>query len=127
MNENEYALSKLEKAYTRLSEAAKMANEELERDGTIQRFEFTFELLWKTIKIILNNNGIKAQTPRDCLKEAFRLEWLKDEKVFLDMMEDRNKTSHVYDESTSAQIFNNIKNNYVAAIAGVVKKLKTIL
>lgn len=124
MSENEYALNKLEKAVCRLREAIQTAHDDLGRDGTIQRFEFTFELLWKSIKIILKSKGIDTKTPRDSFKEAFRLEWFSDEATFLDMMEDRNKTSHVYDEAASAQIFANIKNRYTEAIAEVLAVLK---
>lgn len=124
MNEIEYALSRLEKAHGRLKEAVNIAKDELERDGVIQRFEFTFEQLWKTIKIILNNKGIDVKTPRDSLKEAFRLDWLDNEEVFLDMLEDRNKSSHIYEQKTAEEIFDNIKNQYESAIGKVIEKLK---
>lgn len=119
-----YAVSKLENAYLRLSEGARDAEDELDKDGVIQRFEFTFELLWKALKIFLEHQGIDAKTPRDSLKEAFRIELFENEEIFLDMLEDRNKTSHIYDKQTSEEIFNRIISQYLKAIEELLKKLK---
>ena len=41
-------------------------------DGSIQRFEFTFELAWKLLRDILDYKGIKANNPRDAIKESYR-------------------------------------------------------
>lgn len=124
--ETKYALIKLKNAFLKLKEGGKKATEELEIDGVIQRFEFTFELFWKTLKIFLRNKGIEARTPRDVFKESFRIEWLNDEAVFLDMLEDRNKTSHIYDQKESREIFSRIKNNHIPAIEMVLKALKNM-
>jgi len=122
--ELDYALNRLNKALAKLKEGTERASDDLAEDGVIQRFEFTFELLWKTLKIFLEENGVVARTPRDVFKEAFRLDWLGDnEEVFLNMLEDRNKTVHIYDEKTSRQIFTRIKEDYVGAIETVLEKL----
>lgn len=122
--ELKYAYRKLNDAFTKLQEGVDVAKDELEKDGVIQRFEFTFELLWKVLKIFLKSKGVETKTPKDSLKESFRLGWLKDEKAFLDMLEDRNKTSHIYDHKAAEEIFRNIKNNYLEAIKGVLENLK---
>lgn len=122
--ELDYALTKLENAFIKLKEGSRDANEELEMDGVIQRFEFTFELLWKTLKIFLLDSGVEAKSPKDSLKEGFKIGWLKDEQVFLNMLEDRNKTSHLYDKDTSEAILERIKNNYVPAIGAILSELK---
>ena len=69
---------------------------ELVFEGTIQRFEMTIELMWKTLKRALEYEGFHPKTPRESLKEAFHLGWLHDESVWIDMLEQRNTTSHVY-------------------------------
>ena len=119
-----YTLTKLENAYAKLREGADTAKNELEKDGVIQRFEFCFELLWKTLKIFLRDTGIEVKTPKESLKEAFRVGWLKEEKIFLDMLEDRNMTSHIYDKETSEEIFCRIKNNYLPGIKDILEELK---
>ncbi len=80
-------------------------------DGVIQRFEFTFETFWKTIKIFLGYEGYRCAGPRSCLKEAARRGFLQDAEVALDMLEDRNISSHIYDEVMTEEIFNRIKEN----------------
>jgi nucleotidyltransferase substrate binding protein (TIGR01987 family) len=119
-----YALRRLEDASFRLKEGASVAEDELEKDGVIQRFEFTFELLWKALKIFLQDSGIETKTPKESLKEGFRIGWLKEEEVFLDMLEDRKKTSHIYDRETSEEIFERIKKTYIRAIEEVLDKLR---
>ena len=124
--ELKYAFGKLEDAFVKLKEGVEEAKEELEKDGVIQRFEFTFELLWKTLKIFLKNSGIEANTPKDSLKEAFKIGWLVEEQSFLNMLEDRNKTSHIYDEKTSGEIFERVKNTYLQSIEEVLNQLRKI-
>jgi len=120
-----YAIEKLKTALIRLREGAEEAEDELDKDGVIQRFEFTFELLWKALKIYLQYNGIEVRTPRNSLKEAFRINLFDDEEIFLDMLADRNLTSHIYDKETSEEIFDRIKAVYIPAIEKVLKKLRT--
>jgi nucleotidyltransferase substrate binding protein (TIGR01987 family) len=62
-----------ERALKALEESVVEAESDLEIDGVIQRFEFTYELLWKLLKIYLEREGIIAKTPRECFKESFRL------------------------------------------------------
>ncbi|MBU0694088.1 MAG: nucleotidyltransferase substrate binding protein [Candidatus Omnitrophica bacterium] len=112
------------KGVIKLKEGISSAESELEKDGVIQRFEFTFELLWKSLKVFLKENGIEVRTPRESLKEAFRIGWIREEKVFLDMLEDRNKTSHIYDQETAQEIFERIKERYFQAIEGVLCVLR---
>lgn len=81
-------------------------------DGTIQRFEFTFELAWKLAKALLSHSGIEASTPRAAIKEAFHAGMIEDGQAWIDMLEDRNKTSHIYDEKTALKIYGKIKNTY---------------
>ncbi len=122
--ENSYAITKLTDAFKQLKSGAEQAKGELEKDGVIQRFEFTFELFWKALKIFLQDQGVIARTPRDCFKEAFRIDLLEDEGTFLDMLEDRNLTSHIYNKETSEKILKRIKYKYVNAIEQTINRLK---
>ena len=122
-----YSFQKLNKAFNKLKEGvveAGQVNGELARDGVIQRFEFTFELLWKTLKIFLREKGIEVKTPKDSLKEAFRIGWIKDEGIFAQMLEDRNNTSHMYAEEKVKEIFDRIKANYVASLEKILIALE---
>jgi len=120
-NETLHSLEQLQKAFHRLKEAVLEAGEdELKQDGTLQRFEFTFELLWKTLKRYLEFVGKRAANPRDSLKEAFREHLFADEKIFLDMLDDRNTCSHTYDFATTRKIFEHLRTAYVPAIESLI-------
>lgn len=114
--------SDFESALGRLQEAAEEAETPLEVDGTIQRFEFTFELCWKLLKGYLIEEGIECNSPKSCLKEAYKLRIIKDEILWLQMLSDRNRSVHVYDEETSREIFNRIKRTYIKAFLDVLKE-----
>ena len=100
-------------AFFRLAEAVQEAETDLEVDGTIQRFEFTFEQFRKLLKLFLEREGILCRSPRACLKEAYRFGILDDEETVLQMLEDRNETAHLYDEATSRIIYRRIRTQYV--------------
>lgn len=82
-------------------------------DGTIQRFEFSFELAWKLMQVLLKEQGVAAASPRAAIKEAFQAEWLLDGDGWIDMLEDRNKTSHLYDEAAAQKIYEKIKQHHI--------------
>ena len=62
--EVKYSIELFKDAYYRLQEGINSADNELSKDGVIQRFEFTFELLWKTLKIVLKDEGILCIYPK---------------------------------------------------------------
>lgn len=96
-------------------------------DGTIQRFEFTYELAWKLAKAILNYNGIEADNPRMVLKEAFKAKIIKDGTAWIDMLEDRNKTSHIYDEKQALIIYKKIKEKHINMLGELEKDVAKIV
>ena len=106
-------LAQFAHAYARLQEAlGTPLDEALALDGTIQRFEFTFEIAWKTLKAYLEDQGIIAHSPKDCLKEAFRIGWIAEEKPWLTLLQARNMTSHVYNEKMVMDIYIEIQKNH---------------
>lgn len=112
-------------ARARLKEAVQEAVSELEIDGVIQRFEFTFELSWKALMMYLKNEGITAKTPRSALKEAYSIGLISDEKNWLNMLEDRNRSVHIYDEETSREIFQRIRESYLPHLESLLTALTT--
>jgi nucleotidyltransferase substrate binding protein (TIGR01987 family) len=111
-----------EKAFNNLQIAVNEAITDLEIDGTIKRFELCYELSWKLIKEILANLGIICKNPRDCFKQAFINDLIKDEDVWLDMIEDRNELVHQYEFANSRKIFRNIKNYYLDSFGWLLEK-----
>jgi len=107
-------LTQLERAYERLQEAAgTLIEAPLALDGTIQRFEFTFEIAWKTLKAYLEDQGIICHSPKGCLREAFRIGWIDEEEPWLSLLQARNMTSHVYNEEMAMDIYKEIKKNHL--------------
>lgn len=104
-------------ALSRLQEAVKAASGDvIVRDATIQRFEFTFELAWKLMKRILQANGVDISAPRLVIKEAFKNQMIEDGQAWLTMLDDRNRTVHVYDEKEIEEIYSRICGTYVVLL-----------
>lgn len=118
----------LKKAANKLNEALRGDASDLEIDGILHRFEFTFELAWKTMKDCLEEQGIvgKIGSPREIIKEAFSVGLIDNGEVWIDMMLSRNELSHLYDEETSREIYDNIKEIYILEINKLIQKLDTI-
>ena len=105
-------LANFSKALLRLKEGLLESGYALSLDGTLQRFEFTFETSWKAMKKFLLVEGFDCSSPRDCLKKAFQSGYIKNEKIWLDMIKDRNLSSHIYDEKDAKAIYDRVKQNY---------------
>ncbi|MFO7153985.1 MAG: nucleotidyltransferase substrate binding protein [Caldicoprobacter oshimai] len=114
-----------ERAYKLLSSA--IANFEnlslLEKEGLIQRFEYTFELAWKTLKDYLESQGVLAGFPREVIKAAFHYGLIEDGDIWLDMLEKRNLMAHTYDEERFKLVVENIRESYYPAISQVYRCL----
>lgn len=89
----------------------------LEKEGTVQRFEFALELAWKTLKDYMEHQGtvINPVTPRNVIKEAFASRILKDGQVWIDMLDHRNLLSHTYDIKTFEDAVVSVRDRYHAA------------
>jgi len=110
-------------ALVSLEEAVSQAKSDLEIDGAIQRFEFTYELFWKLLKVYLQQEGIVANTPRECFKESYKLGLLGDEEKALKMIDDRNLTVHLYDKDASRVIFERVKFVHTGLFAASWEKI----
>lgn len=99
---------------------------DLEKEGVVQRFEYTFELAWKTLKDYLVYSGIAFDqiTPRRVIKEAFTARIIEDGQIWIDMLEQRNLMSHTYDKETFDGVIQNITQRYFAALEQVFIWLK---
>jgi len=86
-----------------------------DRAGIIQAFEFTFEQCWKTFQKIAAEEGIAAASPRQSLLAAVQLQLIgaTDEETWLGMLQDRNRTSHLYEDSVAREIAHNVVERYL--------------
>lgn len=115
-------------ALERLQEALQQEPTEFIIDGTLHRFEFTFELAWKLIKSYLEYMGMTETTesPRETIQNGFKQGIIEDGEGWINMMLARNSLSHIYDEKSSREIYNKIKNNYINLFVKLKEKLENI-
>lgn len=85
---------------------------DLSKEGLVQRFEYTFELSWLTMKDYLEEQGIEANFPREVIKNAFHYAIIEDGEVWMDMLEKRNLLSHTYDEENFKMSLELISKKY---------------
>ncbi|NLI93458.1 MAG: nucleotidyltransferase [Peptococcaceae bacterium] len=128
MDKIETKLSNFQNALQRLKEAdqeyKKEGSSDVVRDGLIQRFEFSYELAWKTTKLFLEDLGIvDVNSPKAVIKEAYAQKLVDDEKNWLLILSDRNKTSHLYQEALAKEIAERISNCYIYEFELLLKKL----
>ena len=90
---------------------------DLEKEGLIQRFEYSYELAWKTMKDYLEEHGININpvTPRNVIKEAFSAKIITDGQVWVDMLLHRNLLSHTYDFSKFQEVLEAVVQRYLSA------------
>ncbi len=69
---------------------------DLERDGTVQRFEYCYEIIWKLAQRILQEHEVKAEYPKSVFRELGRLGWITNVEDWLEFQQARNDTSHEY-------------------------------
>ena len=112
-------VSLFERALSRLEEALAKPEDPIVRDACIQRFEFMFEMAWKALQRYALVEGIECVSPRDCFRVGFRLGLIDRDEQWMAMVEDRNRTSHTYDEASAEAIYR--------ALAGYADLLRRLL
>ncbi len=84
----------------------------LERAGLIQFFEMAFELGWKLLKDYQEAEGFQIRSPRDAIKQAFQSNIIGEGHDWMQALEDRNLTTHTYNEETAAEVERKIRTDY---------------
>lgn len=128
----EDALLNLNNAYTKFIDVIDKKEQYIEDgygdvflDIAVKRFEFTFEMAWKACKRSLDYLGFSCMSPRDCLKEAFAQQLITDEKIWLEMLEQRNLSAHIYNEINIREIKYDLEN-YASQIKLLIDKLEQL-
>jgi len=106
-------------AYLRLQEAVKEYDhlDRLAKEGLIQRFEYTLELAWKTLKDYMESKGEIAKFPKDVIKKAFQADLIDDGEIWMEMLEKRNLLSHTYEEQIFHEVLKSITGPYYEQIS----------
>jgi nucleotidyltransferase substrate binding protein (TIGR01987 family) len=97
---------------------------ELEEQGLIQAFEYTYELAWNTLKDYLEAQGeTEIHGSRDTLRMAFQRGLIEDGETWMDMIRSRTLTSHTYNEEIARQIATAVSQQYHPQFVKLHKKL----
>ncbi len=114
-----------EKSFRLLEKFIAIENpDEVARAGGIQFFEMTFELAWKTLKDYLESEQYIAKSPRETIKLAFQAGFIENGHDWIDGLDDRNLTTHTYDEDTAVQIEKRIRDKYYPLLKKFHNRLK---
>lgn len=119
MKSADHKFENFSKALKRLNEAVTICksnpDNEIYRDSLIKRYEFTFELAWKTLKAFMQDKHMLSEefnSPRNILKKAYGEYIINNEEIWLEMLEARNNASHNYDEKAAKSIAESILLRY---------------
>lgn len=123
MSKIENILKDLKKANKRLKEAADLKPTQIHKDATIQRFEFCFELAWKTIQTYTRNQGLECRSPRNCFRTGAQLKIISDPLIWFEYLESRNLIAHTYNEKLANKVYRQAKK-FPKEVASIIKKIE---
>jgi nucleotidyltransferase substrate binding protein (TIGR01987 family) len=101
---------------------------ELEEQGAIQSFEYTYELAWNVLKDFLQYQGqTDIYGSRDAIRKAFQAGLIEEGEKWMDAYVSRTKTSHTYNEETAKEVVAAILNEYYGIFVALEKKMASLL
>jgi nucleotidyltransferase substrate binding protein (TIGR01987 family) len=112
-------------AFDQFHEALQIAKSDLEKAGTIQYFEFTYELAWKTLKRILSGRGKDLNSPKPIFREAALEKLIDNPELWFDFTKDRNETVHSYNKLIANNIFKDL-HLFDTEMIKLISKLKSL-
>ena len=114
-----------EKSFLLLKRTLEIVNpSEAEKGGLIQFYEMAFELAWKLMKDYLFEQGFNINSPREAIKQAFQSDIIDNGQAWIDALEDRNLTTHTYDEETAEKVVKSIKDSYYPLLNDLYTRFK---
>jgi nucleotidyltransferase substrate binding protein (TIGR01987 family) len=101
---------------------------ELEEQGLVKAFEYTYELAWNTLKDFLEYSGqTDIYGARDAIRKAFETGLIQDGENWMDMLKSRNQTSHTYNRETAEKICQAVVKVYYPLFSRLKEKLENLL
>ena len=125
----QYRFDNYRRAFSLLREAFELRRDrplsDLEKEGVIQRFEYTWELAWKTIKDYLEKEGVVLEkiTPKAVIVAAIEARVITDKEAWMRALDDRNRMNHVYSRIVFARIIIHIEQSYFSLFDRLYEKL----
>ena len=99
----------------------------IEKQGLIKFFEFTYELSWNLMRDYSLYQGYQEiRGSRDAIRQAISMDLISDGETWMNMLESRNITAHTYDEKTADDILEKIITKYYPVLLALERKMKDI-
>ncbi len=110
----EQKIRQLNEALLTLKEVLAQEKNDFIRDSTIKRFEYSFELFWKCLRLYFLSEGEDIKSPKAVIRQLLIYEWLTpaETEQALQMADDRNLSVHTYDKETVDLLFQRIFGYY---------------
>jgi len=125
MTKLEAVTNQFSKALERLEEVLGVEKTDIVRDSAIQRFEFTLDLSWKTLKAFIEEKeGIICASPKECFREAYRQGIIQYDDIWIKFVDMRNETAHTYNEEIAKKIYSQLPETvkYFRELLSAIKK-----
>jgi nucleotidyltransferase substrate binding protein (TIGR01987 family) len=103
----------LVKARNFLAEILQNARNDYEKTGTVQAFEFCYELSWRTLRKVLRFHGVEVETVRDAFREGTKIKLLSDAEKWFEYLKKRNITVHTYRKEILDDLFSNTAQEFL--------------
>ncbi len=116
------ALARLKNALSK-----EIESDDLYLDGTIQRFEFTYELAWKLMKAYLLYLGVDVNNPRAAIRESMKQEVISDNQQWFYMIDKRNETTHTYHKEIALSVYAEIKMKFIQLFSDFETKISSLI
>jgi nucleotidyltransferase substrate binding protein (TIGR01987 family) len=124
-------LTNYHKALAILQEGVDLASSRplsnMEKQGLIKSFEFTYELSWNLMRDYSLYQGYQEiRGSRDAIRQGISMGLISDGDTWMNMLESRNITAHTYDEKTADDILEKIIREYYPVLLALERKMKDI-
>jgi nucleotidyltransferase substrate binding protein (TIGR01987 family) len=118
--------SNYKKAFDKLEKYCSVENmNEMEEQGLIKAFEYTYELAWKTLQDLLHEKGFEQIVgPKPVIDQSFQNGYIQNGQAWVRMHKSRNLTSHTYDSLTAEEIATEIRQEYVFLLSQLKERLQ---
>ena len=113
-----------EKMIKNLEAVLKLEVNEYIRDSAIKRFELCFDLAWKAVKDYAKTQNVECYSPRECFREAFQLKLIDYSNKWMEMVDDRNLCTHIYNSKQAEEVYQSL-GNYLTMFKGLHSKLRS--
>jgi nucleotidyltransferase substrate binding protein (TIGR01987 family) len=121
----DFDLTALERATSSLREILAQPKNKFIVAGTIQNFEFTFELAWKAMQRLLKLRGVDTGSPNQVFRAAIKEGFIENFELWNEFLKKRNLTVHTYNESTAEEVYASAKA-FLPVVSELLSRLKTL-